>query len=210
MQCHWPPGQVSSTVLVRELPVMHRVLGVFLLVAASVGGAQDIRVVKDGAHSEINFVAEARLLDAHGFWDKWDADITFNPTAWEKSSVKLVIETKSVNTRNERRDNHLRSKDFFFADSFPQITFTSKIVNKLGDTRLNITGDLTIRGITKPVTIPATLVFWDDKSQMGRFKGSFTVMRNEFGVGYSPPGNPIADEVAVSFNITFRAAPAGK
>ncbi len=181
--------------------------GLFALLSAVTAGAQDARFVKDGAHSEINFVAEARLLDAHGFWDKWDAEISFNATAWEKSSVKLIIETKSVNTRNERRDNHLRSNDFFAADSFPQITFTSKIVNRLSETRLNITGDLTIRGITKTVTIPATLVFWDDKARTGRFKGSFTVVRSDFGVGYSPPGNPIADEVAVSFNLTFRAAP---
>ena len=189
---------------------MRRIAAVFVLFVAATAGAQDTKFVKDPNHSEINFVAESRLLDAHGFWEKWDAELTFNPAAWEKSSVKLVIETKSVNTRNERRDNHLRSKDFFAADSFPQITFTSRIVNKLSDTRVNITGDLVIRGVSKPVTIPATLVFWDDKAQSGRFKGSFTVMRNEYGVGYNPPGNPIADEVAVSFNLTFRAAAAAR
>ena len=189
---------------------MHRITGLLVLLVATVAGAQDTKFVKDPSHSEINFVAESRLLDAHGFWDTWDAEILFNPTAWEKSSVKLIIESKSVNTRNERRDNHLRSKDFFAADSFPQITFTSRIVNKISETRLNITGDLTMRGVTKAVMIPATLVFWDEKAQSGRFKGSFTVMRNEFGVGYNPPGNPIADEVAVSFNLTFRAAPGAK
>ncbi len=189
---------------------MRRIAPLFVLLVAVSAGAQDTKFVKDPNHSEINFVAESRLLDAHGFWEKWDADITFNPTAWDKSSVKLVIESKSVNTRNERRDNHLRSKDFFAADSFPQITFTSRIVNKISDTRLNITGDLVMRGISKPVTIPTTLVFWDEKAQTGRFKGSFTVMRNEYGVGYNPAGNPIADEVAVSFNLTFRAAPGAK
>ena len=186
---------------------MRRIASVLaLLVAgsASAAGAQDMQFVKDAAHSEINFVAESRLLDAHGFWEKWDADIMFNPTAWERSSVKLVIETKSVNTRVAMRDNHLRSKDFFAADSFPQITFVSKIVNKISDTRLNITGDLTIRGITKTITIPATLVFWDDAGKTGRFKGEFTVQRNDFGVGYNPVGNPIANDVAVSFNLTFR------
>jgi polyisoprenoid-binding protein YceI len=184
---------------------MRAVAGLVLVLAAT-AGAQDTKFVKDAAHSEINFVAESRLLDAHGFWEKWDADITFDPAAWDKSSVKIVIDTRSVNTRVTMRDNHLRSKDFFYADSFPQLTFVSTIVNKLSDTRMNITGDLTIRGITKPVTIPATLVFWDDKARMGRFKGTFTILRNEFGVGYSPPGNPIADEVAVSFNMTFKQA----
>ena len=176
--------------------------------SASAAGAQDMQFVKDAAHSEINFVAESRLLDAHGFWEKWDADIAFNPTAWDKSSVKLVIDTRSVNTRVAMRDNHLRSRDFFAADSFPQITFVSKIVNKISDTRLNLTGDLTIRGVTKTITIPATLVFWDDAGKTGRVKGEFTVQRNDYGVGFNPPGNPIANDVVVSFNVTFKPAPA--
>jgi polyisoprenoid-binding protein YceI len=190
---------------------MRRIASVLALVVtasgfASAARAQDV-FVKDPVHSEINFVAESRLLDAHGFWEKWDADIAFNPTAWDKSSVKLTIDTKSVNTRVAMRDNHLRSPAFFAADSFPQITFVSKIVNKISDTRLNLTGDLTIRGVTKTITIPATLVFWDDASKTGRVKGDFTIQRNDFGVGFNPPGNPIANDVAVSFNVTFKPAP---
>ncbi len=175
-----------------------------VLFVATAAGAQEARYVKDAVHSEINFVAESRLLDAHGFWDKWDADITFDPAAWEKSSVKIVIDTKSINTRVAARDNHLRSNAFFAADSFPQITFVSTIVNKLSDTKVNITGDLTIRGVTKQVTVPGTLVFWDEKTRTGRMKGQFTIVRSDFGVSFSPAMNPIADEVPVSFNITFK------
>lgn len=185
---------------------MRAVAGLVAIVVATTLGAQETKFVKDNAHSEINFVAESRLLDAHGFWDKWDADITLDPGAWDKASVKIVIDTRSVNTRVAMRDNHLRSKDFFNADSFPQITFVSKIVNKLSDTKLNLTGDLTIRGVTKLVMIPATIVFWDDQAKSGRVKGQFTVPRSQFGVGYNPPGNPIAEDVVVSFNVTFKAA----
>ena len=194
---------------------MRRIVRVLALLVAASGfahaaGAQDLRFVKDAAHSEINFVAESRLLDAHGFWESWDADLMFNPTDWERSSVKITIDAKSVNTRVAMRDRHLRSNDFFAVDSFPQITFVSKIVNKISDTRLNLTGDLTIRGVTKTITIPATLVFWDDAAKTGRVKGEFTVQRNDYGVGYNPVGNPIANDVAVSFNLTFRQPPAAK
>jgi polyisoprenoid-binding protein YceI len=174
------------------------------LLVATAAGAQDGKYVKDAAHSEINFVAESRLLDANGFWEKWDADITFDPADWTKASVKLVIDAKSINTRVERRDNHLRSKDFFHADSFPQITFASTIVNKLSDTKVNITGDLTIRGVTKQVTIPGTLVFWDEKTRTGRMKGQFTIVRSDYGVSFNSTMNPIADEIPVAFNVTFR------
>lgn len=187
-----------------------RRIAALLFIAAAAAGAQEAKFVKDAAHSEINFVAESRLLDAHGFWEKWDADITLDPAAWDKASVKLTIDARSVNTRVAARDNHLRSKDFFNVDSFPTITFVSKIVNKVGETKVNITGDLTIRGVTKTITIPGTLVFWDDKAKSGRIKGNFTIMRNEFGVGYNPMGNPIADEVAVGFNVTFKPAPVAK
>jgi len=186
---------------------MRGIAGILVLVAVSAAGAQPSKYVIDAAHSEINFVAESRLLDAHGFWEKWNADIAFDPAAWEKSAVKIVIDAKSVNTRVAMRDNHLRSKDFFAVDSFPQITFVSTLINKVGDNKLNFTGDLTIRGITKTVTIPGTMVFWDDASKMGRVKGAFTIVRSDFGVGFSPKLNPIADEVPVTFNITFKAAP---
>ena len=188
---------------------MRRFAAVILLAAAT-AGAQETKFVKDAALSEINFVAESRMLDAHGFWDMWDADITLDPSAWDKASVKLTIDAKSVNTRVAARDNHLRSKDFFAADSFPTITFVSKLVNKMSDTKVNITGDLTIRGKTKTITIPGTLVFWDEQSKTGRMKGNFVIQRNDFGVGYSPAMNPIADDVAVGFNVTFKPAPVAK
>ncbi|MBW7932615.1 MAG: YceI family protein [Gemmatimonadaceae bacterium] len=183
---------------------MRAVAGMILMLVATAAGAQDGKYVKDVAHSEINFVAESRLLDAHGFFEKWDADITFDPAAWEKSEVKLVIDAKSINTRVTARDNHLRSKDFFYADSFPQITFASTIVNKMSDTKVNITGDLTIRGVTRQMTIPGTLVFWDEKTRTGRMKGQFTLVRTDFGVSFNSTMNPIADEIPVTFNITFK------
>ena len=173
------------------------------------------RFVRDVPHSQINFLASSRLIDAQGTWDSWEADVTFDPDAINASSVAITIQAKSINTRVEMRDNHLRSKDFFFADSFPSITFKSVSVKapsgvtkdpELADTKLLITGDLTIRGVTKRITVPSTLMFYDRAQQRGRVKGAFTVLRKDYGVGFDPPMNPVRNEVELTFDISFQAA----
>lgn len=170
--------------------------------------------VRDEAHSQINFLASSRLVDAQGYWEKWTATILFDPDAIEKSQVNITIDAKSINTRVEMRDNDLRSKNFFFVDSFPAITFVSKIVNKLpgqasdslmSNTKLNVTGDLTMRGITKSITVPTTLVFFDRKANRGRVKGKFIVMRKDYNVGFDPPMNPVQNEVELTIDISFVA-----
>lgn len=173
------------------------------LIAATPASAPE-RFVRDVAHSQINFVAESRLLSAHGTFKQWDAEIMFDPANVETSSVTITIAAASIDTRIEMRDNHLKSNDFFAADSFPQITFKSAFVNNAGESgRIRITGDLTIRGKTKRVTVPARLVFFDPQNNMGRVTGSFVIDRTEFGVGFNPPMNPIENEVQVQFDIAF-------
>ncbi len=173
--------------------------------------------VRDENHSTINFQASSRLLDAQGYWEKWDAKISFDPTAIDKSTLEISIDAKSVNTRIAQRDNHLKSCAFFCADSFPAITFKSKSIRPttapaadLAGTKLIITGDLTIRGVTKTVSVPSTLVFFDGKANMGRVKGTFVLNRMDYGVGFNPPGNPVEPEVPVTFDVTFKAPPQAK
>lgn len=161
--------------------------------------------VRDVAHSQINFVAVSRLVDAHGTFDKWDAEIQFDADKVEATTFNISIDAKSINTRIEMRDNHLRSNDFFATDSFPAITFKSAFINKLAEDRINITGDLTIRGQTKRVTIPARLVFFDKERKVGRVKGETTIIRQDFGVSFQSPVNPIESEVKVQFDVAFAA-----
>jgi polyisoprenoid-binding protein YceI len=176
--------------------------------------------VRDEAHSQINFSASSRMLDAQGFWEKWDARILFDADDVDASSLELTIDAKSVNTRVAARDNHLRSPAFFAADSFPTITFKSKSVRAtagtptaadLANTKLIIVGDLTIRGVTKTINIPSTLVFFDRQRNVGRVKGTFTILRKDYNVGFDPPGNPVENEVPVQFDVAFNAprAPRG-
>lgn len=163
--------------------------------------------VRDVAHSQINFVAESQLVDAHGTFDSWDAEIMFDAEKVEASSVLITIDAKSINTRIGQRDNHLKSNDFFATDSFPTITFKSAFINALADDRINITGDLTIRGRTKRITIPSRLVFFDSVRSIGRVKGQTTIDRNDFGVSFQPPLNKINPEIQLQFDISFKPKP---
>jgi len=186
---------------------MKRIALAFLLapalVAATPATAPE-RFVRDVAHSQINFVAESRLLSAHGTFQNWDAEILFDAANVEATSLKITIDATSIDTRIDRRDAHLKSNDFFAADSFPQITFVSTFVNNAGESgRMRISGDLTIRGQTKRITIPARLNFFDAQNQMGRVTGEFVINRSEFGVSFQSPVNPIEDEVKVQFDMAF-------
>ena len=155
--------------------------------------------VFDKAHSEINFVAEARFLSAHGFFGTWDGTAELDPAKLEDSTVSFTIDTASINTRNDRRDNHLKTADFFDAANFPKITFASTKITRVDAQNLMIDGNLSIRGNAKPVQVPVRVVFLENGN--GRFKGEFKVNRKDFGVSYNSGMNPIEDIVTVQFDF---------
>ena len=157
--------------------------------------------VIDKNHSQINFIADSRLLSAHGFFGKWDADVKLDATNWPASTVAITIDATTLNTRVDTRDNHLRSPDFFDVAKFPTITFKSVSVAKVAEGKLDITGDLTIRGITKRVVVPATAVFYEKGA--GRFRGQFVINRKDYGVAYDSSVNPIENEVQVQWDMAI-------
>ncbi len=158
--------------------------------------------VIDKAHSEINFVADSRMLSAHGFFGKWDADVKLDATKYENSSVSITIDAASINTRVDMRDNHLRSADFFDVAKYPTITFKSTGVKQTAANKLEITGDLTVKGVTKKIVVPASVMFYD--KGVGRFRGTLTLLRKDFGVSYDPAVNPIENEVQVQWDIALK------
>lgn len=159
--------------------------------------------VVDRTHSEINFIAPSRLLDAHGTFDKWTADVQADPANIERSSVRLTIDPASINTRITRRDDHLRSPDFFDVAKYPQITFVSKSVRKSSDSSATIIGDLTMHGVTKQIAVPVTMAFND--GSRGRFTGAFPLNRKEWGVNGNSTVNPVEDVIKVEFTINITA-----
>ena len=158
--------------------------------------------VIDKAHSEINFVADSRMLSAHGFFGKWDADVQLDAANLGASSVSITIDAASINTRVDMRDNHLRSPDFFDVAKYPAITFKSVKITPAAGNKLTIEGDLTVKNVTKRISVPASMMFYD--KGVGRFRGQFTILRKDFGITYDAMVNPIENEVQVQWDIAIK------
>ena len=108
----------------------------------------------DGSHSELGFsVKHLGLANVRGRFDDADGSVTFADNDLSSMTARAVIQTTSINTRNDRRDNHLRSDDFFNAETYPEIVFESTSVTPLGGGRFRMNGNLTIRDNTRPVTL---------------------------------------------------------
>jgi polyisoprenoid-binding protein YceI len=174
-------------------------LPILLLLTSITVTAQTRPHIVDQAHSQVNFVAEARFISAHGFFDKWDVEVQLDPAKIENSSFKIIIEASSINTRIQRRDDHLRSKDFFDVATYPQITLVSKKITKIGDRQYKVLGDLTLRGITKQIEVQINQVFYENNR--GRFRSNFEINRKEFGISFDSKMNPIEDIVKVQVDI---------
>ncbi|HZW04068.1 MAG TPA: YceI family protein [Anaerolineaceae bacterium] len=108
----------------------------------------------DPAHSRIEFLVRHMMISkVRGVFDQFSGTVALDEENPENTSVEVQIEAASINTRDERRDAHLRSADFFDAENYPYLTFRSKDVKRLGETAARMTGDLTIRGITHAVVM---------------------------------------------------------
>lgn len=108
----------------------------------------------DTAHSHVQFTVKHMMISkVRGQFDKFEVSVEFNEQDPALSSVEARIDAASINTNDAQRDAHLKSPDFLDAENYPYITFTSKRIEKVGENHGRITGDLTIRGITKEVVL---------------------------------------------------------
>jgi polyisoprenoid-binding protein YceI len=143
----------------------------------------------DASHSRLGFVARhAMVSKVRGSFNDFAGTITIDGANPANSSAEVTIEAASIDTRNADRDAHLRSNDFFAMEDYPQLRFVSAAVEQLDDTRYRVTGDLTLRGVTKPVTIDLdyTGVAVDPfgNTRVG-FEGATTVNRKDWGVNWN-------------------------
>jgi polyisoprenoid-binding protein YceI len=160
----------------------------------------------DATHSELEFRIRHLLGRVSGTFTRWSGSVAIDTTDWANSSVAVDITTASIDTREPRRDGHLRSADFFAADSFPTITFRSTRVERSGSD-LRVAGDLTIRGRTKPVVLVGRYIgTGKDASGQQRvaFSASTTINRLDYGVSWNravETGAMLGDDVTIDVTV---------
>jgi polyisoprenoid-binding protein YceI len=156
----------------------------------------------DPVHSSVGFTIRHFFTSVPGVFTKFSGVITVDRDRLENSSVTATIEVPSVDTRTEKRDNHLRSPDFFDAVKFPAMTFKSTSWKQTGEGAFDVTGDLTIKDVTKSVVLKVKLLGFGPGMQGAMLSGweaSTTLNRNDFGITTFP--KVLGDDVTVVISV---------
>ena len=157
----------------------------------------------DKSHSTIGFAAKHMVFTTvRGKFEDYDVSVESPTGEAADAKISAVIKTTSVNTGDEKRDGHLRSGDFFDAETQPEMTFTSTSISKVSDQKYTVNGDLTIRGVTKPIALEATVEAlmkdpWGNTKVIASAKGK--INRKEWGLNWNAALE--AGAVLVSENI---------
>ncbi|SDR01426.1 YceI family protein [Flagellimonas zhangzhouensis] len=157
----------------------------------------------DGAHSKVGFsITHLMISEVEGSFGEFDITATAGDD-FDNASFEVDIKVASIDTDNGNRDNHLKSPDFFDAEKYPSITFKSSKFEKTGDKTFKVTGDLSMHGVTKTVTLDGKVngIITDQRSQKLKagLKLTGTVNRLEFGVGGDTP--TLGDDVELTVNL---------
>jgi len=174
-----------------------------VLVAALPALAQDTYKI-DSVHSQVGFRIRHLVAKVSGRFAKFNGTVTVDSKDITKSSVEVSIDAASISTDNEARDKHLRSVDFFEVEKFPVITFKSTAVKEVAKGKLEVTGNLTIKGITKQVTFPITNAGTQPGMKPGTVlagfvDGTLRINRNDFGIKYGP--GILGEDVDITLDV---------
>lgn len=166
--------------------------------------AQVEKYTFDKTHTQILFfVSHLGFSMSQGEFHDYDGSFTFDRGAPENSSVDVSIQASSIDMDDDKWDAHMKNADFFNVEEFPVVTFKSTETKVTGDNTANITGDLTMLGVTKPVTLSVV----HNKSAVHPFSGKYvaglsgaaTIKRSDFGMKYGLPG--VADDVEIRLEV---------
>ena len=175
-------------------------------VAAPAAAAPTYVVDKD--HSQVSFQVRHLLSQVRGQFDDYSGTIVYDPETPQASTVEYTIDAKSLNTFHAQRDEHLRGPDIFDVTVHPRITFKSTKVVPLGNGRFAVTGPLTMRGVTREVTLPVELL-GAARDPWGNTKAAFatrvTLDRQHYGIRWNKAldngGGLLGDEVAIEIQL---------
>lgn len=166
----------------------------------------------DKPHSSINFSVRHFFTPVNGRFDDFQADVSFDVEDLENSHLDVTIPVGSINTQNEKRDNHLMSDDFFHSNEWPNIRFESQSIEQTGENQFVARGQLTIRDETRDFELPFELLGIMDHPMMENTKvagitANTTLNRTDFGVGVGDWAATmvVGDEVDIQLNVELNS-----
>jgi polyisoprenoid-binding protein YceI len=187
---------------------MNRTLATLVLatgLAGSAGAAETLVIDKN--HSDASFQVRHFVSNVRGRFTDFAGTILADAAKPEASSVEFTIKTASIDTAQANRDKHLQSADFFDAAQFPEITFKSTSVKSAGKNKFDVTGNLSMHGVTKQVTLPVTYLgsVGTGKDAKHGFETTVVLNRKDYGIVWNKAmdagGMMLGDDVTVSINI---------
>lgn len=154
------------------------------------------------------------ISKVRGRFEKWEGSIAFNEEKPEETAVHVTVDVASVNTREQQRDDHLRSPDFFNAAEFPTMTFKSTRVERTGEDTAKLVGDLTIRGVTKEIVLDVEYA-GQAKSPWGTFSAGFSASgslnRKDWGLTWNQAletgGMLVGDKISIEVELELVKQP---
>ncbi len=187
----------------KKTKVMKKLILVVAILASMSSFAQSWKI--DPAHTRISFSTEYLVIsEVEGEFKKFNGSVTAANADWSDLKADITVDVNSLTTDNDMRDNHLKSDDFFNAEKFPSLTFKSTGIKMIGKNKYVLTGNLTIRDVTKSVSLP--LVYngtvkdpWGNTK--AGFKATGTIDRKEYNLKYS--GAAATGEAVVGDKVEF-------
>jgi len=188
------------------LQVVAVILAMLWLPLAAV--AQPVTYKVDPVHSGVSFTIRHFVSEVERRYKDYAGTIKYDAQHTADSSVQFTVQAASIDTGNESRDKDLRSDGYFSVEKFPTLSFFSTKVTPKGSNSFDVTGNLTIKGVTKTITIPASFLV-EMKTPMGQragFRSAFTIKRSDYGV--SGGAGIVGDDVNITIRVEAVREPA--
>ncbi|WP_343701391.1 YceI family protein [Chitinophaga sp.] len=181
---------------------MKKITCLALLLAVALSSFAQSSWKSDKAHSQLKFdIQHLGVSTVSGAFTDFDATVTASKPDFSDATFELTAQATSINTGIEQRDNHLKSADFFDVANIPTLTFKSTSLKKVSEGKYQVTGNLTLHGVTKPVTLDlwyrGTIENPMSKKPTAGFRVTGNIKRSDFGVGAKFPAPMLSEEVAI-------------